>query len=208
MHWIGKFCVLCICNNHQANSDNRFRSLSISVSIARFLRDIILINISLFLCVHVYSMELHHEYGEYEIGAETELGRDRRKERKKGKEEVRIEENDGIVSRQTNWKMRHPFYGLVCKCFHLFIRIQILFVHSICVCLCAVDLSVWKVFAQFRIKTRNCVRTARFSSASFFLSYAHIGIYFISAIPILASHTHSHSIGSLSVFFFSSNPSN
>ena len=134
-------------------------------------------------------------------------------QRKKNTERKRLEENAGIVTSQANWKMRHPFYGLVCKCFHLFIRIQIArSLHlrlSPLVCSGSQCLKSFRtiphpklgaiMFAQLNCRVRLCL-THRY------LRYIHHYNF---------CHTHSHShFGDVHTvhwtfrFFFSSNPSN
>lgn len=132
----------------QANSDNRFR-----YSISHSLRcNIILLNIPFF---YFFSF-----FGELHQIAPMKL-RDRNGNTKK---------MFSIVTKQTNWKMSHPFYGLICKFCHLFIRFKS-FILSLSLAMC-IRINVWKVFRTILHEDeKNYIRTTSLSSASFILLY-------------------------------------
>lgn len=93
----------------------------------------------------------------------------------------------GIVTKQTNWKMRHPFYGLVCKFSHLFIRFKsfILFGSP-----CMYSL---KSFSHNSVWRReNYSRTTSLSSASFILSITHRYLLYIRHSNFSHTSFHSH----------------
>lgn len=104
-----------------------------------------------------------------------------------------------FVTKQTNWKMRHPFYGLVCKFSHLFIRFKSFILFGSLFMYRSVS---EKFFAQFRMKTRELFsRTTSLSSASFILSLTHRYLLYIRHSNF--SHSFSfHLVGWLYSFLF------